>query len=135
ERISSLWYDADEVRWAARQWAARIGVPLRSVHIRPMARKWASISTSGRLTLDAHLLDLPRDLGEFVIVHELVHLLSPESAHGRVFQAFMLAYMPDWEDRLGRLDVISQKVALVSGSSPVMKGGIAKYSKMAAITK
>jgi len=40
-------------------------------------------------------------LGEFVIVHELVHLLAPN--HGRVFKSFMHAYLPDWEERELRL--------------------------------
>ena len=71
------------------------------VHMRPMKRKWASMSTSGRLTLDALLLKLPKELGEFVIVHELVHRLAPN--HGKVFKSFMLAYLPDWEERDARL--------------------------------
>lgn len=62
-----------------------------------MRCKWASISTVGRLTLDTHLLCLPRNLREFVIVHELAHLLAPN--HGKVFKSFMLAYLPDWEER------------------------------------
>jgi predicted metal-dependent hydrolase len=36
-------------------------------------------------------------LGEFVIVHELVHLLAPN--HGKVFKSFMSAYLPDWQER------------------------------------
>jgi predicted metal-dependent hydrolase len=99
-----IWEDADEFRWAARHWATRINVTLRSVHLREMTSKWASISTAGRLTLNTELLTLPRDLGEFVIVHELVHLLCPDAGHGRVFKAFMLAYLPDWEDREQRLN-------------------------------
>ncbi len=59
------------------------------------------MSTVGRLTLDSQLLLLPKDLGEFVIVHELVHLLAPN--HGRVFKSFMLAYLPDWEERDAKL--------------------------------
>jgi predicted metal-dependent hydrolase len=98
------WQDADDLRWATRHWATRIGVTLRSLTLRPMTNKWASISTTGRLTLNTELLDLPRDLGEYVIVHELVHLLCPEAAHGRVFTSFMLAYLPDWEARSQRLN-------------------------------
>ena len=64
---------------------------VREVHLRDMRRKWASISTNGRLTLNTDLLDLPEALGEFVIVHELVHLLAPN--HGRVFKSFMSAYL------------------------------------------
>jgi predicted metal-dependent hydrolase len=99
----TCWHDADEMRWAARQWAARIGVKLRAVHLRSMSSKWASISTAGRLTLDSSLLETPRELGEYVIVHELVHLLCPKAQHGRVFKSFMFAYLPDWEERHARL--------------------------------
>ncbi len=67
------------------------------VQLRHMTKKWASMSRSGRLTLNTELLDLPRDLGEYVIVHELVHLLIPN--HGRVFKSFLHAYMPGWEER------------------------------------
>ncbi len=91
------WHDADDFRWAARHWATRIGVKINQLHLRPMKTKWASISTNGRLTLNTELLALPKHLGEFVIVHELVHLLVPN--HGRVFKAFMSAYMPDYDDR------------------------------------
>ncbi len=91
------WQDADELRWAVRHWAARIGVRTPQIHLREMQSKWASLSTTGRLTLNSELLRLPRVLGEFVIVHELVHLLSPN--HGKLFKSFMRAYLPDWEER------------------------------------
>ena len=68
-----------------------------------MRRKWASISGFGRLTLNTELIEMPKDLGEFVIVHELVHILAPN--HGRAFKSFMLAYLPDWEEREARLRI------------------------------
>ena len=101
--VQERWHDADDLRWAARHWAARLNVTLRSLHLRPMTSKWASISTRGRLSLNTELLALPRDLGEFVVVHELVHLLCPNSGHGRVFTSFLTAYLPDWEERESRL--------------------------------
>jgi hypothetical protein len=103
------WHDVEEIRWAVRNWATKIGVKSPQVHIRQMKRKWASMSTVGRLTLDSHLLQLPKELGEFVIVHELVHLLAPN--HGRVFKSFMLAYLPDWEEREQRLQSVSSNRA------------------------
>lgn len=93
----SNWQDAEELRWAARHWATQLGVKTPRVHIRQMTSKWASISTAGRLTLNTDLLPLPRYLGEFVIVHELVHLLAPN--HSKVFKSFMHAYLPDWQQR------------------------------------
>jgi predicted metal-dependent hydrolase len=95
------WQDAEEFRWAVRHWATKIGVRTPHIHLREMRTKWASLSTVGRLTLNTELLDLPQDLGEFVIVHELVHILAPN--HGKVFKSFMHAYLPDWEKREQRL--------------------------------
>src|ERR1700682_3532205 len=107
QRIEALrrarWDGADELRWAARHWAARIGVRTRQIHLRQMHTKWASISAGGRLTLNTELLLVPRELGEFVIVHELVHLLAPN--HGKVFKSFMHAYLPDWEIREKQLQM------------------------------
>lgn len=105
---SAHWHDSEELRWAVRAWATRIGVHTPQIHVREMRRKWASISTVGRLTLDASLIRLPRELGEFVIVHELVHLLAPN--HSKVFKSFMHAYLPDWEVREQRLHAANIRV-------------------------
>ena len=93
----SVWSDSSDLKGAVWGWAERMGVTVREVHLRDMRKKWASISTTGRLTLSTELLNLPMALGEFVIVHELVHLLAPN--HGRLFRSFMHAYLPDWEER------------------------------------
>ena len=91
------WQNSDDIKWAVRHWATRMSVKVNQIHLRLMKNKWASMSTSGRLTLNTELLQLPKELGEFVIVHELVHLLVPN--HGKVFKMFMFAYLPNWEDR------------------------------------
>lgn len=95
------WQDAEELRWAVRQWAARMSVRVRRIQVRAMGRTWASMSSAGNLTLNCELLTLPQPLGEYVIVHELAHLLAPN--HGKVFKCFMSAYLPDWEQRAQRL--------------------------------
>jgi predicted metal-dependent hydrolase len=95
------WHDADDLLWTVRHWATRMNVQVPLIQVRPMRRKWASLSTRGRLSLSAELLDLPRDMGEFVIVHELVHLLVP--SHSKLFKTYLHAYLPDWETRQARL--------------------------------
>ena len=102
----SLRNNSEDLKNAVWEWADRMGVEVREVHLRDMRRKWASISTNGRLTLNTDLLDLPEALGEFVIVHELVHLLVPN--HGRVFKSFMSAYLPDWEERQHHLQALPE---------------------------
>jgi predicted metal-dependent hydrolase len=106
-RYIMTWHNAEDMRWAARHWATRIGVKVPQIHLRQMANKWASISTTGRLTLNTDLIALPRELGEFVIVHELVHLLTPN--HGKVFKSFMSAYLPEWEEREQQLQASARK--------------------------
>lgn len=90
-----------DLKDTVQQWANYIGVKVQEIHFRQMQRKWASISMKGRLTLNTELLNLPEALTEFVIVHELVHLLVPN--HGKLFKSFMSAYLPDWEERQNRL--------------------------------
>ncbi|MBA2224700.1 M48 metallopeptidase family protein [Thermogemmata fonticola] len=78
----------------AYTWARRIGVAdrLQEVHVRPMRRKWASISTRGRLTLSSDLLRQPAAFRREVLVHELVHLKLGHGLHNALFYALVRAY-------------------------------------------
>lgn len=87
-----------------RDWAARLEVRVRAVTIRKMRRKWASCSTGGRLTFDESLLSKSRDLQDYVIVHELLHLRVPN--HGRLWKSLMRLHLGDYEvmeDRLRQM--------------------------------
>lgn len=81
----------DIFRAEVEAWARRLGVTPREVRIRPMKRKWASCSSSGRLTFDLDLLRQPADFRRKVIVHELLHLIIPN--HGALFKALLRAYL------------------------------------------
>ena len=83
----------DLFRAEVASWARRIGVEPREVHIRPMARKWGSCSTSGRVTFNAELLVRPAVLQRRVIVEELLHLKVPN--HGKLFRSLLKAYLGD----------------------------------------
>jgi hypothetical protein len=91
----------DELRALVSDWSKRIGVQVTRVRIRPMRRKWASCSGRGTLTLGSDVLNLPPDLVEYVICHDLLHLRIPD--HGKGFRALINAYMPDWQQREQRL--------------------------------
>ncbi len=81
----------DILRAEVEAWAKRIGVTPREVHIRPMARKWGSCSTTGRVTLSADLLTQPAALRRRVIVEELLHLRVPN--HGKLFRTLLRAFL------------------------------------------
>jgi hypothetical protein len=83
-----------------RGWAGRIGVQVKEIHVRTMTTKWASCSTTGRVTFSTELLRTAHDWQEYVIVHELLHLQIPN--HGKLFKAMLSAHLPEWEQVAGR---------------------------------
>lgn len=81
-------------------WAQRIGVKdrIREIHLRQMRRKWASVSSRGRLTLNLDLLTQPAAFRRKVIVHELVHLKLNNGVHGKLFRSLVKAYFHEGID-------------------------------------
>jgi predicted metal-dependent hydrolase len=83
-----------------RAHAERIGVRPKEIHVRTMTTKWASCSTSGRVTFSTHLLREGADWQQYVIVHELLHLRVPN--HGKLFKALLSALVPGWQEIVPR---------------------------------
>lgn len=77
------------------EWAENLEVSVQSITLRSMRNKWASCSSTGRLTFDSSLLELPPHLQDYAIVHELLHLKIPN--HGRLWQCLMEAYLGDYQ--------------------------------------
>ena len=89
------WKDKNEFRARVLEWARKLDVKARAIYIRPMRRKWASCSTAGTLSFNDELLGLPRELGDYVIVHELLHFSVPN--HGKLWKSLMRAHLGDYE--------------------------------------
>ena len=88
-----------------KEWAQKLNVEAGSIVVRPMKRKWASCSTSGRLTFDSSLLTLSRKLQDYVIVHELLHFSVPN--HGRLWKSLMRAHLGAYEEQEAELKRIA----------------------------
>jgi len=80
----------------------RLGMVPRGLIVRPLKRRWGSLSANGRMTLNRDLVRAPTACIDYVIVHELCHLVLPH--HGRKFYAVLRRVMPDWEKRKARLE-------------------------------
>jgi len=100
------WRDKAEFKTRVLEWAAKLDVRARSLAVRPMRRKWASCSTGGNLNFSSELLGLDRELGDYVIVHELLHFSVPN--HGKLWKSLMRAHLGDYE----RLDARLRQAAL-----------------------
>lgn len=98
----------DEFKERVFYWAERIKVPVVSISFRRMKIKWASYSTTGRLTFDTKLLEIEPELQDYVIVHELLHYHVPN--HGRVWKSLMTVYLSDYKKLYDKLKAAMIKV-------------------------
>jgi predicted metal-dependent hydrolase len=105
--VVTAWY-RDQVRDAMmpliEKWEQILGVKVNRTIIRRMRTRWGSC-TPGRRTirLNTELAKKPRECLEYVVVHELVHLLEP--SHNATFISLMDKFMPQWRhyrDELNR---------------------------------
>lgn len=92
------WYrDQLATRLAAlvSEWCPRMGVSVAEVRIRQMKTRWGSCNARARrIWLNLELMKAPRECLEYVVVHELVHLL--ERGHNARFRGFMDDFLPNW---------------------------------------
>lgn len=88
-------YPVDDLRRRTHAWAIKLRVNPRYVRVQAMRRKWGSCTSRGVITLAVDLTDQESKFQDFVIVHELLHLRY--ATHGRVFKAFLSAYVPGWK--------------------------------------
>lgn len=81
------------------QWQKKIGVEANDWGVKKMKTKWGSCNIEAkRIWLNLDLAKKPPECLEYIIVHELVHLL--ERHHNSRFVGFMDNFMPKW--RLNR---------------------------------
>ena len=86
----------EEILRLCEKWQRELNVSIRRIQLREMKNKWGSCSTRGILTLNKELMKLPLKYAEYVIVHELLHLIIPN--HGRTFRTLLYIYFPEWEE-------------------------------------
>ena len=81
----------------------KYGAPRPVLRLRDMKTRWGScLAEKGVITLNKRLIEAPRNCVEYVIVHELCHLVYPE--HSARFYRFLSMFLPDWKDRKMTLD-------------------------------
>ncbi|HLX54431.1 MAG TPA: SprT family zinc-dependent metalloprotease [Aquella sp.] len=76
---------------------------INKIVIKKMKTRWGSCSTvKGFINLNLDLIKKPRYAIEYVILHELVHLIHYN--HDKNFYNFLSSHMPDWQIRRSRLN-------------------------------
>jgi len=95
------------------RWAPVIGVRVTRFFVQRMKTRWGSCSpAAGSIRLNTELAKKPRECLEYIVVHEMVHLLEP--THNSRFIGLMDRFMPRWQfyrDDLNRLPVRHERWA------------------------
>lgn len=78
-------------------WAEQMGVIPRGITVTSAQKRFGSCSASDRLCFSYRLMRYPDDVIDYVIVHELAHILHHD--HSRAFYACVAQYIPDYKER------------------------------------
>jgi len=102
-------------RMAARHFSERVEwfVPIvgrapASIAVRAQRSRWGSCSSRGTVSLNWRLMQATGEIIDYVIVHELCHLLVPN--HSPRFWSEVARVLPDWQDRRQALRVFGRTV-------------------------
>ncbi len=108
KQLLDEWYRAElkkSVPKMIEKWEPKMGVKCHEFGIKKMRTKWGTCNIEAkRIWINLELAKKPPEYLEYVIVHELVHLL--ERKHNNRFVAFMDEFMPKWrfyKEQLNRL--------------------------------
>lgn len=98
EQVLTNWYRQQlksEIPQLIAKWEQVIGVSTNDWGVKKMKTRWGTCNIQAkRIWLNLELIKKPQHCLEYVIVHELVHLL--ERNHGDRFKAYMSKFMPNW---------------------------------------
>ncbi|BCL81428.1 metal-dependent hydrolase [Ktedonobacteria bacterium brp13] len=99
ERVLITWYRRQlkaEIVPLIDKWAALIGVTVADWGVKQMKTRWGTCNIkAGRIWLNLELIKKPVHCVEYIVVHELIHLL--ERHHNERFIAYMNSFMPLWQ--------------------------------------
>ena len=99
EKLLNDWYRKalkERIAVLLEKWQPVIGVSVSSWGVKKMKTKWGSCNTeASRIWLNLELAKKPQQCIEYILVHELVHLL--ERHHNSNFKMHMDAFLPKWK--------------------------------------
>ena len=87
----------------------RLGIEKPSLFVRQQAKRWGSCDRGGVLRINWRIIQAHIPLIEYVLVHELAHLGNPN--HDAAFWRAVGRWMPDYEERRGRLRELGPSLA------------------------
>ncbi len=86
-----------------RKWEPKLGVEVARYFLQRMKTKWGGCNHRARnIRLNTELVKKPKDLLEYVVVHEMLHLIAP--THSERFLTLMRKHYPVWREARAELN-------------------------------
>lgn len=85
------------------KWESRLGLRVAGYFLQRMKTKWGGCNHRARhIRLNTELVKKPKDLLEYVIVHEMLHLIEPR--HSERYFTLMTKHYPTWQEARAELN-------------------------------
>lgn len=108
QTVLEKWYGEQlklKVHELVRYWEVKMSVLVKQIKIRKMKTRWGSCSPhSQSIRINLELAKRSLACLEYIVVHELTHLLEP--SHNKRFVRLMDAFLPDWKARKKELKIL-----------------------------
>lgn len=86
-----------------QKWETKLGVRVAAYFLQRMKTQWGGCNhRAGNIRLNTELVKKPKDLLEYVVVHEMLHLIEP--THGERFVALLDRHYPTWREARSELN-------------------------------
>ena len=82
---------------ATAERADEMGIEYKSVGITSARGRWGSCSGDNAIHYSFRLLFVPKEVVEYVVVHELAHVKYKN--HAKAFWGLVAQYVPDWKEK------------------------------------
>ncbi len=106
EKLINDWYTAKAMEYFQKnieKYNAIVKLEIKAVRIRSMKTRWGSCNPKkSYINLNLELIKKPKSSIEYVIFHELVHLIHND--HSKNFYNYLSLHMPDWQKRKLKLE-------------------------------
>lgn len=106
QEVMHAWHKSllhDAVPPLITKWQSKLGVDVSTYFLQRMKTKWGGCNPrAAHIRLNTELVKKPRDLLEYVVVHEMTHLIEP--THNERFIAILSKHYPTWREARAELN-------------------------------
>jgi predicted metal-dependent hydrolase len=81
-----------------REFSKRIRVYPGKISIKNLKNRWGSLAKNGTIILNVNLIKVPENIIDYIIIHELCHLII--QGHSHKFWFYLHKYVPDYKDKV-----------------------------------